>query len=104
MVEKNVWFLVSYERINYCYDLNDLRLTDSIFILLYKSAYPGEMNNNNFATKAQRHKENTMNFFPLSKEEEKIASEIVDAAYSVHKNLGPGLLERIYETCLCHEL
>jgi GxxExxY protein len=28
----------------------------------------------------------------------------VDAAYLVHKNLGPGLLERIYEVCFCHEL
>lgn len=39
-----------------------------------------------------------------SAKEEKIAKEIVDAAYIVHKKLGPGLLERIYETCFCHEL
>lgn len=39
-----------------------------------------------------------------SKEEELVANKIVDAAFSVHKNLGPGLLERIYETCFCHEL
>lgn len=36
--------------------------------------------------------------------EELIASKIVDAAFHVHKNLGPGLLEKIYETCFCHEL
>jgi len=29
---------------------------------------------------------------------------IVDSAFKVHKTLGPGLLERVYEVCLCHEL
>ena len=33
-----------------------------------------------------------------------IASAIVDAAFAVHKALGPGLLESIYEVCLLHEL
>jgi hypothetical protein len=28
--------------------------------------------------------------------EERIARKIVDAAYAVHKTLGPGLLERVY--------
>lgn len=32
---------------------------------------------------------------PLSAREEAIASAIVDAAYRVHKTLGPGLVERI---------
>ena len=45
-----------------------------------------------------------MNFKPLSKREESIAEEIVDAAYTVHKKLGPGLLEKVYEICFCHEL
>ena len=44
------------------------------------------------------------NYKPLSENEEKIATKIVDAAFVVHKNLGPGLLERIYEICFCHEL
>lgn len=35
---------------------------------------------------------------------EALATEIVDAAYKVHKNLGPGLLESIYEECLAYEL
>jgi len=35
---------------------------------------------------------------------EAIASQIVDAAVKVHKTLGPGLLESVYEICLCHEL
>jgi len=43
-------------------------------------------------------------FEQLSEKEELAASQIVDAAYAVHKNLGPGLLEKIYETCFCHKL
>ena len=35
---------------------------------------------------------------------EEIATEIVDAAYSVHSSLGPGLLESVYEECLSFEL
>jgi GxxExxY protein len=34
----------------------------------------------------------------------KIGTLIVDAAFAVHKNLGPGLLEKVYEVCFCHEL
>ncbi len=45
-----------------------------------------------------------MNFKPLSEREEYIAKNIVDSAFSVHKNLGPGLLEKVYEICFCHEL
>lgn len=45
-----------------------------------------------------------MDHKPLSKREESIAEKIVDAAYTVHKILGPGLLERVYEVCFCHEL
>ncbi|MBN1787947.1 MAG: GxxExxY protein [Sedimentisphaerales bacterium] len=43
-------------------------------------------------------------FEQLSEKEELIASQIVDAAYTVHNHLGPGLLEKIYEVCFCHEL
>ncbi|MEO8663903.1 MAG: GxxExxY protein [Ignavibacteria bacterium] len=42
-------------------------------------------------------------YFP-SEEEEILLKEIVDCAFKVHVNLGPGLLEKIYETCFCHEL
>ena len=45
-----------------------------------------------------------MNFRPLSEKEERIASAIVDAAFKVHKALGPGLLESVYESCFCYEL
>ena len=39
----------------------------------------------------------------LSPRTEVIASEIVDAAFSVHSALGPGLLESVYEECLAYE-
>ena len=45
-----------------------------------------------------------MSFAPISADDERIASIIVHAAYMVHKSLGPGLLESIYEICLAHEL
>jgi GxxExxY protein len=45
-----------------------------------------------------------MGFAPLSENEESIAKKIVDSAYAVHTSLGPGLLEKVYEVCFCHEL
>lgn len=33
-----------------------------------------------------------------------LASATVNAAFAVHSNLGPGLLEGVYEVCLAHEL
>lgn len=35
---------------------------------------------------------------------ERTAKAIVDSAYKVHRALGPGLLESVYEACLVHEL
>lgn len=35
---------------------------------------------------------------------EEVAKQVVDAAYTVHVELGPGLLESTYEACLEHEL
>lgn len=36
--------------------------------------------------------------------EEQIGKEIVDAAYNIHKELGPGLLEKVYEICMEYEM
>ncbi len=44
------------------------------------------------------------NFLPISPEEDEIGKAIVNAAYTVHKALGPGLLEKVYEVCFCHVL
>ena len=35
---------------------------------------------------------------------EQVAREIVDSAVTVHRALGPGLLESAYQQCLAHEL
>ena len=35
---------------------------------------------------------------------EAICKQIIDAAFQVHKALGPGLLESVYEACLVMEL
>jgi GxxExxY protein len=43
-------------------------------------------------------------FEPIPVEIESIATTIVDAAFKVHRALGPGLLESVYELCLAHEL
>ena len=40
----------------------------------------------------------------LSKREESIGEKIVNAAFTVHRALGPGLLEKVYEVFFCHEL
>lgn len=37
-------------------------------------------------------------------ETERVAREVVDACFAVHKETGPGFLEKVYEACLCEEL
>ncbi|MCU0441516.1 MAG: GxxExxY protein [Bacteroidia bacterium] len=39
-----------------------------------------------------------------SKELDMLSKQILDASIEVHKNLGPGLLESVYEVCLYKEL
>jgi GxxExxY protein len=43
-------------------------------------------------------------FDKISAEEERIGRVVVNAAYLIHKELGPGLLEKVYEVCFCHVL
>lgn len=40
----------------------------------------------------------------LTAETEALATQVVDIAYKIHKALGPGLLESVYERCFCYEL
>jgi GxxExxY protein len=40
----------------------------------------------------------------LDADVERLGRELVDSAFTVHKTLGPGLLESAYEACLRHEL
>ena len=41
---------------------------------------------------------------PLYERAQSLTGEIIAAAIEVHRQLGPGLIESIYERCLCHEL
>ena len=36
--------------------------------------------------------------------EDQITNDILNCAFKVHTNLGPGLLESSYQECLCYEL
>ena len=45
-----------------------------------------------------------MKFAKLTELEENLGRAVVNAAYRVHKELGPGLLEKVYEVCIAHEL
>jgi GxxExxY protein len=45
-----------------------------------------------------------MNFDPIPAGDEELAHTIIGAAIEVHRLLGPGFLESIYERALCHEL
>jgi len=48
--------------------------------------------------------ENTKKYDAIPNRLNEIGKEIVDSAYKVHKELGSGLLEKVYEVCLAHEL
>ncbi len=51
-----------------------------------------------------KHQEIKAHVESIPAETDRVAKQVVDAAFSVHSGLGPGLLESIYETCLAHEL
>ena len=48
--------------------------------------------------------EQKLSYSPLSEKEELIGKIIINSAFKVHNILGPGLLEKVYEVCLSHEL
>ena len=52
----------------------------------------------------EKNENKKLKFPPIPVHTEEIAKVILDAAYSVHSTLVPGLLESVYETCLVHEL
>jgi len=36
--------------------------------------------------------------------ENELAKNVIDICFKIHKILGPGLLESVYESALCYEL
>ena len=45
-----------------------------------------------------------MQYATIPEDVENTASIVLNCAFKVHKALGPGLLESVYQTCLSHEL
>jgi GxxExxY protein len=43
-------------------------------------------------------------FQPLPQRTQEVGTSVLDAAFAIHRALGPGLLESTYEVCLEHEL
>lgn len=41
---------------------------------------------------------------PIPDDVNLLSKKVLDSAFKVHKELGPGLLESVYETCLFYEL
>ena len=41
---------------------------------------------------------------PLTERERWLTSQIMDIAFRIHRNLGAGLSESVYEKCFCYEL
>ena len=46
----------------------------------------------------------TMAFDKIPERVDFLSNRVMNAAIKVHKELGPGLIESVYETCLCYEL
>ncbi len=43
-------------------------------------------------------------FEPVTERLDSIGKQVVDSAYRVHSQMGPGLLESVYEECLIYDL
>ncbi len=41
---------------------------------------------------------------PIPQHVNKIATSVLDSAFKVHSELGPGLLENVYEACLAYDI
>src|SRR6266702_3517699 len=55
--------------------------------------------------RAQRaRRELSMEYDPIPEEDEQLAKQIIGAAIEVHRELGPGFIEFIYEQAMLYEL
>jgi GxxExxY protein len=43
-------------------------------------------------------------FKPLSEREIFLSQQVINISFSIHKSIGPGLLESVYSKCFCYEL
>ena len=55
---------------------------------------------NHRGTEAQR----KTNLVEIVRDRDPLTKIVIGSAIEVHRHLGPGLLESVYEECLCHEL
>jgi GxxExxY protein len=55
---------------------------------------------NHRGTEAQR----KINLVEIVRDKDPLTKIVIGSAIEVHRHLGPGLLESVYEECLCHEL
>jgi GxxExxY protein len=55
---------------------------------------------NHRGTEAQR----KTNLVEIIRDKDPLTKIVIGSAIEVHRHLGPGLLESVYEECLCHEL
>ena len=62
------------------------------------------MNRNAEARRSQRGTQGKLKIMKTKKELNELSGTIVDAAIEVHREYGPGLLERVYEASLAREL
>jgi GxxExxY protein len=46
----------------------------------------------------------SISFEKIPERVDHLSNRVIGAALKVHKELGPGLIESVYETCLCYEL
>ena len=70
---------------------------------IFRCEANGNYSSVGFTAKARRRRKDAKMYEP-TEEENRISSPIVDAALTVHRALGPGLLESVYEKCLVYEL
>jgi GxxExxY protein len=62
------------------------------------------LNHNGTTTRRKADEMTSKSFDPIPDETEVVVEQILDGAFAVHRALGPGLLESVYEICLCREL